>query len=564
MPLRVALPPPRASQSALPCALPCALAVAALLAGQPARAEGTSVLDWFAVLAPDRVLTLALQTGIAALRSQAEVRYEGLSVDLAAGTVALTGLSVRPIHLPPDRAGCSLGAERLVVAGLGLQPRDSLRFEAEVIGARLSALCLAPETRGTLQMIGLDDLRFDRGSLRLDYDFPSAAAGVQLGLVAAGLLAVDASARLDYLAFGTGRRREPEPYVRFRDAEVTVEDLGLLALMRPLMPPALAVPEATGAMLAGELRRNLERENARASGHGRIPPSSDPVPPEAARLSPAQEVFVGTLADETARFLRDGGGVTLALSAPGDAAVLLDFPAMERDGREAFAALNPRFQPAPARRAAIVPTALVARAVATPGGLSAEERAQAGRAFLTGIGAPRDIDRGAALLAPLAAGDPALAAELARALAGRDPAAAYRHALAAGAARLPGALGLLDAIEAALDPAQMLALQAEAAAGSEAEGEAPFASVAALRAAALARLSGLGAPRDYARAWFWASLAAAAGDAGSAALRDEIEARFAARGPEGAAALAAATAPHAAVLLREWIARDLPGRFGVP
>jgi len=537
-----------------------ALALAASLIALPAAAD-TPAAGWLDLLSPDHVATLLLQSGITALRSQAEIAYDALSVDVAGGTIAVTGLSGAPLPGAGVDAACRFAADRLVVAGLTPAAEGLGRLRLEAVGLSLGAACMDREAREALTAVGLETLVVDRASVSLAYRFGPGAADVVVLLSAPGIADLEATLALDYLALvEPGMGPDPVPLARLRSGAVTVEDRGLLARLRPLMPPDMADPAAAARAVAGEVAQGLERENRAAERRARIARGDSTEAPVEAPLTDAQRAFVASLEREFARFLAAGGTVTLATAVAGPA-VLIDAGALDGDPRPLFEALAPRFSAAPPARADILPTALVGRALTVPGGLSAEERRRVGLAFLSGRGVPRDIDRGAALLAPLAGTDAGIDAALAAALAGRDPAAAYGHALAAAAAGAPGALALLDRIEAGLDVAALLAAQGAAAPAAAAAEEA-FASVGTLRAAALAAMIGTARPRSYAAAWFYASLAAAAGDAAGAGLRDEIEARMAARGPAAAATWAEATAPLAAVILREWLARDLPRQLG--
>jgi len=146
-------------------------------------------------------------------------------------------------------------------------------------------------------------------------------------------------------------------------------------------------------------------------------------------------------------------------------------------------------------------------------------------------------------LAPmLDAGNPAARRLIARAIEAGDPAAAYSAALlgfgaADEGADLTGAAATLDRLEARLSLAETLALRAGARPMPEADlpaGERP-----GLKSAALAAAEGRGAPRDYARAYLLASLAAAHGDGAAAALRDRLDLQLtrrdaAIRAPEAA------------------------------
>ncbi len=536
-----------------------ALALAASLIALPAAAE-TPAAGWLDLLSPDHVATLLLQSGITALRSQAEISYDALSVDLAGGTVAITGLSGAPLPGAGVDEACRFGADRLAVAGLSPAAAGVGRLRLEAVGLSLGAACLDREAREALAAAGLQTLVVDRASASFAYRVGPGAADVSVLLSAPGVADVEATLALDYLALvDPGMGPDPVPLARLRSGAVTVEDRGLLARLRPLMPPEMADPAAAARGVAGEVAQGLERENRAAERRARIARGESTEAPLEAPLTDAQRAFVASLEREIARFLTDGGAVTLATAVAGPA-VLIDAAALDGDPRPLFEALAPRFSAAPPARAEILPTVLVGRALTVPGALSAEERRRVGLAFLSGRGVPRDIDRGAALLAPLAGHDAEVDTALAEALADRDPVAAYGHALAAAAAGAPGALALLDRIEAGLDVGALLA--AQGAAEPAAAAEDAFASVGALRAAALAAMMGTARPRSYASAWFYASLAAAAGDVAGAGLRDEIETRMAARGPAALAAWKETTAPLAAVILREWLSRDLPRQLG--
>ena len=83
-----------------------------------------------------------------------------------------------------------------------------------------------------------------------------------------------------------------------------------------------------------------------------------------------------------------------------------------------------------------------------------------------------------------------------------------------------------------------------------------FASVAAMRDAALGYETGVGMPRSYALAWRLGSLAAAAGDGPSRSLLDRLEARF--KGDPAWAATRDGAADQAA---QDWTAQGLAARL---
>lgn len=89
------------------------------------------------------------------------------------------------------------------------------------------------------------------------------------------------------------------------------------------------------------------------------------------------------------------------------------------------------------------------------------------------------------------------------------------------------------------------------------DGDAPR----ALRRMSLAYLAGAGQTRSYARAYYLALLAQAAGDIAGETLKDEVDDRFVARGAEVADAWAEVSAGLQADALENWIADGLADRY---
>lgn len=529
-----------------------------LLTAAPALAQTDRAAGWLDLIAPDRIVAGLIQSGIVGLRTQVELRHDAMRVDVAGGTVALSGVHMRPLpHLfMPE--GCEMAVDRVVLSGLTPFVLTRLAPRAEVIGLRVAAACL-PDLAVPLAAVGIDRVVLDRALIALDYDLASGAADLSVFADMPGLGSVAGQARLDYLAFGEGRSGDVEPVVRLRDAQVTLEEAGALAKLQPFLPPELRDPARAAATFRAQVQSEMERANSRSERRARERRGEDPNAVFEAPLTPEQVVFLDSATREMARFLQGGTQVTLTLT--GQPGALLDFRAMEVDGRVAIAALNPVLRAGPPARAGLVSVALLQTAMTAPDSLTPADRLRVGQAALTGLGMPRDLGLGRSLMEPLAtAGDGRAALTLAGSLERADPAVAYRFALIAGQAGAPGAVALLDRIETGLDMPSVLQVQAGITGAAREDG---MESLAAMRRAALGRLIGNGVARSYAEAWFWASLAAAAGDAAGASLRDQIEAQMAALAPEGRAAWAAAVAPEQAMLIEVWTTRNLPAVLAV-
>ena len=210
----------------------------------------------------------------------------------------------------------------------------------------------------------------------------------------------------------------------------------------------------------------------------------------------------------------------------------------------AIAALNPMASAAPlVSRSLIAPGELTAAISGQAASLDEAARLRVGGALLTGLGAPRSVLHGRALLQPMAEQWHAGAALLlANALIEDGEAQqAYRMALRAAAGGETGGMIAADRLEEDLEADFVLGAQIEAAQGwpgaaaRQAADQALIAAadIGAMRERAHAAAMGANGPRSYGDAYFWASLAAAAGDRSSAALRQRLDRRFA--GAEGAA-----------------------------
>ncbi len=550
---------PVASRLRLPLA--AAAVVAAVATPLPAVAQADPPpagggFGWLDLIAPDLLARRLVQSGIVALRTQAEVRYDAISVDLVGGQVALTGLEVRPFLDWDDDFACVMAADRVVVDLGSPIAADRVALLVELTGATADPACLAPDARPALAMLGQEFVSLDHLRIAADYRLSTAAADLAIHATLPGIAAVDLTAAFDYVSLKAPGGGDPVPSVYLTEGQMTVEDLGGMAVLRSALPPELSDPVTAAAMVGAQLRGELEQANRRAERRARLNRGDDPSAPFLAPLTEEQRRFLDTMAAEITRVLSGSGQVALAVGHPDGDATFLDFEAWEDDPREVFAALAPRFAPLPPVRTRIVPADLLRRAIETPETLNDGERLTAGMALLTGVGAPRHVQAGSALLTPLAAaGDGAVGLALAQANAASAPDEAYRMALLAAATREAGALALLDRIEATLSMPAILSAQT-AAAGAE-PGPMPD-TLSGLRAEALGYLTGSGVPRSYSLAWFWASLGAAAGDAASAAMRDEIERRIDARGAEARAAWSRATAPVSEALFRAWLDDDLP------
>ena len=241
----------------------------------------------------------------------------------------------------------------------------------------------------------------------------------------------------------------------------------------------------------------------------------------------------------------------------------VDFIAYGDDPIFAFEDLQPRLSLAPAPARATLPAALVQQALGDDASsLDSDTLRDVGIALVTGIGAPRNITAGGAILTSLAqSGDGAAAMALATAFEHRNPQQSYLWALVAGGETFLGAAALLDRLETVLPFAEVLAIQAQVLGDVQHPIDA-LQSISALRDEAIGRLSGIGRQRSYSVAALWALMGAAAGDGESRDILAQIDERVSMADDAGRAAWAEIETAAADLAMQAWLGQDLPTRFG--
>jgi hypothetical protein len=513
-------------------------------------------------------LVRAVQAGLAhygllALRTAVDLSYESVTVDPRTGDTVINGLTFYPRMAWESETPCVVTVERVAVADLSGQA--SLESMVQISGITVPPECVEPQTAALLQGFGYPELVVTGASLRFGYDLPSAEADLEVNAAIADAGELNLTAAFDYLslraenlgdledgvaALGEGSAEAAlRPVAHLRSAELSFENRGVWKRVEPFLQTQMqgelsGLPQLVSQLLLQALVR----------------PERSP--------TAAETDFAADVGEEVARFLEEKNRLVLTVAPEGG--VLLNAALLD-DPSRLVAALEPRVSARPEARAGILPPDALSAALSGGGELDAETRLRAGEALVTGIGAPRAPAEGRALLEPLAEDWQPRAALLvarAQAEAGETP-AAYAMALRAMAGEAEGATGLVDRLEARLGAEALLDAQEAALEGwpgrgawedrlaaAQAEGD-----VLALRRLAFDASVGRGMPRSYARAYFAASLAAAAGDRGAAALRGRLDARF--RGADGTAhpAWAETADAAAAEALAAWTEGGLAERL---
>ncbi|MCC5974702.1 MAG: hypothetical protein JJT81_11695 [Rubellimicrobium sp.] len=527
---------------------PLAGATAAALAAAFALPATAQTLDpspsLAEIFAPNRIATFFANTGIAALRTRMELEYTHMTTDILRGTVALSGVTIRPQFWWDSAGQCEITADRVTLSSdMRRAVEDVSDLTLDLIGMRMTLACFERDVAMGLRGAGFSDLTLDQGRVRVGYVYRTGETTADL------TLAVNNFATLDVSASGTILPRigpygfPDDPAVRVSRAVVTLQDNGAWGALSAMLPGNLRNPAAVREMGTESLTLFLSDYGFRS-------------------LSAVERNFVAQLMAEVERFVTDPGEITIEAALPPGGVVIE--PETYDNPAELIAALALQAREVPLARTGLVP----ASAMRTETMSDAEKVALAAR-MIEGDGIPRAPALVPELLADVLTGtgpEAAAAATLvARALEDRDPGQAYRLALSGAANNAPGAVAQLDRLEARMGTLEVLAAQRDfSAPGGEltysysSDGTDPR----ELRGLALAHLTGKGAARSYELAYVYALLADAAGDVGAAPLIAEIEARFDGRGDEVAEAWRELSFELQADAVTLWMLSDLGTRYG--
>jgi hypothetical protein len=308
-----------------------------------------------------------------------------------------------------------------------------------------------------MQGFGYDGLTADGMTVGISYDLPTSAADITIQASVKDAADVSIAATFDYFwvrfPLDGGPGDEPEPVFYLGEAEIAVENAGLWERLEPMLASQMGDLNAIPQMAQGMLGEMLSEGGARTP-------------------TPEEQAFVQNLSSELTRFLVEKNRIVVSV-AP-EQSVLLEPDAISSPG-EAIAILKPNVSAVPVAYRRIVSPDELSAALGGGGGLDDAAKLRIGEALITGVGAPRSVTDGEALLAPLAdAWNGEAAFLLAEAAAGSgDQAKAYNMALRALAAGETRAIAVADSAEAELAPADILAAQRATAdawpGGSDAE-----------------------------------------------------------------------------------------------
>ena len=497
-----------------PKSRPCALAALIAILG-----SGTLVNAHAAHRAqnpPPLIQRLLVQSMLLQGRSLVDLSYGHLKIEPGTNALVLSDLKLYPLFGLESDLGCQVSIDQMVVEGpIGL---NTISFGWEVTGARFPSICLGPEAADVLTNAGYGNVLIDTASIDVAYSLPDSSARIAVRMAALNAAVLNLDAEFDYLWFTRGLFEladDPNLYGSISQAEFTVEDLGLLRGILPIILDQAGVSDPD----IPRLLRTAVLEMLEMDG-------SQP-------LTDAEQAFTEQLSAGVSAFWKGQEPLVITVK-PVDYVFSNNLFLLSDGDRLGF--LRPEVSNLPKALRSIVPPADLAAALADAASLDDAARMRIGTALLKGDGAPRSIEAGVGILLPLAAnwsGEASAALARAYQSVGRND-DAYRMALIALASGDRSALAVADELEMLMPLVEIMALQDEVSgawpgtAGFEAAINAAVADGDGRAIAGHAHAASVGRdlPRSFGNAYMLATLAAATGDQSAARLRDRLDRRF--------------------------------------
>ena len=372
------------------------------------------------------VQRLATQYLVLVSRTFVDLTYDNISVEPGTNHLIITGLTLYPELEWDTEAACEVTVDR-VMTGETFS-FDTAGTAIELTGVTIPPACLVPEMAGMMSSFGYNGLTADTMSIDIGYHLPTSAADIAITATIVDAADISVAAEFDYLWFRVpidDPDDEPIPVMQLSQAEISIENAGIWERLEPMV--AMQAEQMGGLEAMPQMAQQMIPQALAMGG----PPS------------PEVEAFAQNVSQELARFLQEKNRIVVTAAPEGG--VWIDEEIFDSPGNM-ISALQPMISSSSSAVKAIIPPADMMAAMAEGAAPDAATRLSMGEALLTGIGAPRAVDKGIAMLMPLATEwNGEAAAMIADAHAANGNAAdGYRMALVALASGEASAMGTAD------------------------------------------------------------------------------------------------------------------------
>ncbi|OSQ42356.1 hypothetical protein [Marivita geojedonensis] len=175
----------------------CSTFVAAFAFATVPLSAKADAKDWLEFINPDRLAEGLLQYGILAARTQVDLTYSALSVDMLAGRAVLTDLEIYPFPDWDDEGACFITVDRVVLSSAPAGDIDNLKLRTSLYGLNTHRACFPPDAWPIFAMLGVVEPSVPHATISIDYHVPSAGAEVAANFISEGLMAFDLATDFD-------------------------------------------------------------------------------------------------------------------------------------------------------------------------------------------------------------------------------------------------------------------------------------------------------------------------------------------------------------------------------
>lgn len=482
----------------------------AVLAFCSAQLNASNDKGWLSLISPDRLFTYVIQSTIIAARGAADISYSALSVDAFGGRAILYDLSVIPYDARGAFGDCHVSAQQITLRTNPFDQQDQFRLRIEISGLDVTNDCFDKDEQMMLRVAGLDRIVVPTISHELTYEIGTGAASYSVYADITGLASVTVDAEFPHFSVEDMDFSYGDPIVTISSLRMTVEDRGAWREFGYFIPEEFRDPKTSSQTIQEMLdmgKQQLTMIDTDLSWHD------------------GYDAFAASVVKTAPLFLASPTQLSLQANIDDPNGIIYS-PDIFDDPRQIFEKLNPTVSMATVEESTLIPQEdllAVFDGESVRRDASNEDLIRIGTSLIIGEGVPQNVSLGLDLL--LAADgdlDPETSALIASSLKDKNPEMAYLFALEASLERAYGATPLLDDLEQVLPGDVVHALQL----GFGALEQPETISLSLIRSLAQMHLDGRGQYRNYSMAYYWALMGAAAGDATSRSIANEVDTRM--------------------------------------
>lgn len=467
-------------------------------------------ITWSGAFSPDNITRTFVKYGISALRSLVDLTYKGVSIDLSRGTMEFADVQISPLLDWDEELNCKIKIPRISIDGPPFGYSDTYHSTLSIFDLSAPLSCLPFESRLAYMALGQNEINLSALVFGFDYNFPSSSMEITLAAEIPGLGGINGNLDLSYVSFDSGllSNLDPTPVIYLRSGYLNIENGGGWESIKELLPAKYVKLADAPEIIANDLSAILFQL------------VNDPA-------SYSQEIAYlnKSLKYAWKGFLHNPDRLVIKTTFNPKNPIFMDFGQIQIE--ELIPKLQLRFSNDLGDPNQKISTDSLEAIISGQTEIPNSKKLEIGIALLTGNGVPENRSLAIKVLKDLP--ESAMvnyAGKLAHSMVNADPNQAYKWAITAGSLGDGSVMNLMYELEEKIGLEEVLDIQPTL---NRSEIEVIFAgNVTALQIKHKARKSflGLGNPKSYLNALYWASICAAAADKECGGIEKKVRKRL--------------------------------------